>query len=224
MTASGRRPPAPRTGQRLRGKRAEGSFQRVLRCCLAGLAMAGMLQARADDGPAAEAQSAVVAAVDTGPGWASGPIAQELPPAPAGWHDGRLDMAAARHVGYGWTLRRGRSSITVSIGATEYLVPLDAEVPAGDATLMVLPSVQLGWYRRLSDHAGVYAATDALNRRNDGRIVSVRRARLGFEWSPFKGSRLGIAHGGLRIKFDDQSRMLLKVRRSSFSAYWQARF
>lgn len=224
MTASGRQPPGPPTGLRLCGQRAAGSFQRALRCCLLGLAAAGTLQARADDGPAGDAHGAVVAAADAGSGWTSGPIMEALPPAPADWHDGRPDMAAARHLGYGWTLRRGRSSITVSIGATEYLVPLDAEVPADDATLMVVPSVQLGWYRRLSDQAGVYATTDALNRRNDGRIVSVRRARLGFEWSPFKGSRLGIAHGGLRIKFDDQSRMLLKVRRSSFSAYWQARF
>jgi len=83
---------------------------------------------------------------------------------------------------------------------------------------VLAPSVQLGWHRRLSEHTGVYAATDTLG------MTPVRRARLGFEWTPFRGSRLGIAHGGLRIRFDDQSRMLLKVRRSSFSAYWQARF
>ncbi|MCM5679180.1 hypothetical protein M8A51_06505 [Schlegelella sp. S2-27] len=223
MAASGRRHQPTPTRQWC-GERAAEGLRGVLRCCVTGLAVAGALQAQADDEPPLDGVDAVVASADAGSGWSSGPVAVELPPAPADWHDGTPGTAGARHVGYGWTLRRGHNSITVSLGATEYRVPLDAEAPAGEATLTVLPSVQLGWYRRLSDHAGVYAATEALNRRNDGGVISVRRARLGFEWSPFKGSRLGIAHGGLRIKFDDQSRMLLKVRRSSFAAYWQARF
>lgn len=185
----------------------------------------------ADDGPAGLADVASAAAHAGGglqatdmQGWHAGPVTEEWPTAPAEWRSAPT-IDSARHIGYGWTWRRGTGRITVSVGATEYVVPLDAEASPGPVLPTALPAVRLGWRHQLSPRSGIYAAADALGHADGGgRIVPLRRARLGFEWSPFKGSRLGIAHGGLRIKFDDQSRMLLKVRRSSFSAYWQAKF
>ena len=145
----------------------------------------------------------------------------ETPPAPAVALS--LDLQP-RFVGYRWTLRHGSDSLSLSVGATGYhLAPAAREAGTSVATT-VMPTLQLGWRHELSMHSSFYASAASLPGFNDGRLVPVRRARLGFEWAPFKGSRFGIAHGGLRVKFDDQSRMVLKVRRHKVAAYWQARF
>nr|WP_297355062.1 hypothetical protein [uncultured Caldimonas sp.] len=145
----------------------------------------------------------------------------ETPPAPAVAPS--LDLQP-RFVGYGWTLRRGSDSLSLSVGATGYhLAPAAREAGTSDPTV-VMPTLQLDWRHELSMHSSFYASAASLHGFNDGRLVPLRRARLGFEWAPFKGSRFGIAHGGLRVKFDDQSRMVLKVRRHKVAAYWQARF
>ncbi|WP_157359543.1 hypothetical protein [Caldimonas brevitalea] len=155
--------------------------------------------------PAAASEAEATAAVQAAPPDGLDPASSAPPPTPqATPSDGRLRNALQT----AWMQRRlHRFHLTLDTPTPQLRPPPEGDVHAGFRAMAAIASRQ--------DLAG---APGGLG------YGPPQSPDLGLEWSPSPASRFGISRGGLRLKFDANTSLSLRLKRSSVGAYWRARF